>query len=254
VVFVAVVIDEAATVPTKLLNRLHAGSAVIEGPVVGTRSTRLKVLGPPLRGADWRAGDGPGNGADNHHRRGIFKIDGRSVISRRYAVDWMQVEADATFDGDPADTRSYHAYGEIVLAVADGRVVAARDGLPDNVPRHNGIFQPAVPMTMETVPGNTIVLDLGGGQFAHYLHLRPETIRVKTGDRVRRGEVLAQVGNSGDAREPHLHFELTTSRDFAIGEGVPYLIDRYSVSAGDIVGPREAELPLNGMIIDFSGR
>jgi murein DD-endopeptidase MepM/ murein hydrolase activator NlpD len=80
---------------------------------------------------------------------------------------------------------------------------------------------------LETIAGNTITLDLGGGQFAYYMHLEPGSVRVKVGDRVRRGQTLARVGCTGDAREPHLHFEVTNSSKPLSGEGVPYLIDRY---------------------------
>jgi len=133
--------------------------------------------------------------------------------------------------------RSYYSYGKTVLAVADGRVVTARDGLPDNIPGHGESFHPAVPISLETVAGNTITLDLGSGQFAYYMHLQPGSLRVKEGDRVRRGQVVARIGASGDAREPHLHFEVTTSSKLLAGEGVPYLIDRYrckSASDGPI--------------------
>jgi murein DD-endopeptidase MepM/ murein hydrolase activator NlpD len=184
------------------------------------------VLGPPVEGANWLAADGPSNDQDNHHRRGIF-IDSWAVISRRYAIDWKQIKNGAPFSGDPQDMRFYYAYGRAVLAVADGRVVTARDGLPDNVPGHGESFHPAVPITIETVAGNTITLDLGGGQFAYYMQLQPGSLRVKAGDRVRRGQVLARIGSSGDAREPHLHFEVTTSSKPLAGEGVPYVIDRY---------------------------
>ena len=140
-----------------------------------------------------------------------------------------------------------------MLAVAEGRVVTAKDGLPDNVPGHGDAFHPAVPITLETVAGNTITLDLGGGQFAYYMHLQPGSLRVKSGDRVRRGEVLARVGGSGDAREPHLHFEVTTSAKLLAGEGVPFLIDHYrGKSTSD--GPAELythELPLDHSVITF---
>jgi murein DD-endopeptidase MepM/ murein hydrolase activator NlpD len=140
-----------------------------------------------------------------------------------------------------------------VLAVADGRVLTARDGLLDNVPGHGDAFHPAVPITLETVAGNTITLDLGGGQFAHYMHLQPGSLRVNAGDRVRRGQVLARVGGSGDAREPHLHFEVTTSSKPLAGEGVPYLIDHYS-SKITSDGPAELhthELPLDKSVVTF---
>jgi murein DD-endopeptidase MepM/ murein hydrolase activator NlpD len=70
---------------------------------------------------------------------------------------------------------------------------------------------------METVAGNTVTLDLGGGEFAHYLHLRPGSLRVHTGDHVRRGQVIAQIGCSGDARGPHLHLQVTTLSSGIVG-------------------------------------
>jgi len=76
-------------------------------------------------------------------------FEGRPQISRRYAIDWMQVKNGALFSGDERDSRSYYSYGKDVLAVADGEVVSARDGLPDNVPGHNENFHPAIPITPE---------------------------------------------------------------------------------------------------------
>jgi murein DD-endopeptidase MepM/ murein hydrolase activator NlpD len=69
---------------------------------------------------------------------------------------------------------------------------------------------------------------------------------------VRRGQVLAKIGDSGDAREPHVHFQVQTSSDPLAGEGVPYLIDHYRVkSADDVWQTRTRELPLGGMMFDF---
>ena len=183
----------------------------------------------------------------------LSSLMGKPVDSRRFAIDWKQIKDGATFSGDARDVHSYYSYGKAVLAVADGRVVTARDGLPENIPGHGDAFHPAVPITLETVAGNTITLDLGGGQFAYYMHLQPGSLRVKAGDRVRRGQVLARIGASGDAREPHLHFEVTTSSKLLAGEGVPYLIDRYS-SKSTSDGPAELhthELPLDKSVVIF---
>ncbi len=253
IVFMSVVFDRGSHIPGKLFHRVTTSYAPEEGAVISTHHTDLHVLGPPVEGADWLADDGPSNDQDNHHRRGVVILDGQPVDSRRYAIDWKQTRDGASLSGDARDVRSYYSYGKTVLAVADGRVVTARDGFPDNVPGHGDAFHPAVPITLETVAGNTITLDLGGGQFAYYLHLQPGSLRVKAGDRVRRGEVLARVGDSGDAREPHLHFEVTTSSKLLAGEGVPYLIDRYDCN-GTCDGPGKAhthELPLDHSVVTF---
>ena len=252
VVFLWIALEHGAHVPNKLRHRVLTADFAAEGAVIGTHRTDLLVLGPPVRGSNWLASDGPSNDQDNHHRRGILVFEGRAQISRRYAIDWQQIENGATFSGDKRDNRSYHAYGKAVLAVADGRVVTVKDGLPDNVPGHNEGFRPAVPITPDTVAGNLIMLDLGGGQFAHYIHLQPGSLRVKAGDRVRRGQILGRIGNSGDAREPHLHFEVATASSLLAGEGVPYLIDQYQVkSANGAWQKHTRELPLGNMLIDF---
>ena len=227
-----------------------------EGAIISTHRTAMHVLGPPVEGADWLAEDGPSNDQDNHHRRGVVILNGLPVDSRRFAIDWKEVKDGAPSSGDARDAHSYYSYGKAVLAVADGRVVIARDGLPENIPGHGDAFHPAVPITLETVAGNTITLDLGGGQFAYYMHLQPGSLRVKAGDRVRRGQVLARIGASGDAREPHLHFEVTTSPKLLAGEGVPYLIDHYSSKATSD-GPAELhthELPLDKSVVIFEER
>ncbi len=251
IVLVSIALDQGSHVPARLLHRVVAAEGVMEGAVITTHHTTLRVLGPPLEGANWLAHEGPGG--DNHHRREMIILNGKAVISTRYAIDWNKVEkGDASF-GDEKNLHSYYGYGQPVVAVADGKIVSARDGLPDNVPAQGDAFQPSVPITMETWGGNTIVLDLGGGQFARYMHLQPGSLRVKSGDRVRRGQVLARVGSSGDSRGPHLHFEVTTSSKPG-GQGVPYVIDSYGGTSADghPMGQRKYELPLKNTLVVFA--
>lgn len=63
----------------------------------------------------------------------------------------------------------------------------------------------------------------------------------------------ARIGAPGDAREPHLHFEVTTSSRPLAGEGAPYVIGRYRYKrASD--GPVELhihELPLDNCVVIF---
>jgi len=251
VLFIWIAFDSGTIVPARLRHRMLMSNGAIEGAEIGTHHAELRVLGPPLNGSDWLARSGPSN--SSYHRRGILVFDGTAIIDRRYAIDWVRIRNGATFSGDEHSDRSYYAYGEPVLAVADGRVVSARDGILENLPAHEG-FRPAVPLTMETLAGNTITLDVGGSQFAYYMHLQRGSVSVKVGDRVRRGDVLARIGISGDAREPHLHFEVTNSPRLLVGEGVPYLIEQYTVISTDKTRQiRTRELPLGDMMIDFGG-
>jgi murein DD-endopeptidase MepM/ murein hydrolase activator NlpD len=179
----------------------------------------LVTIGPPLRGGGWLAANGPSD--TSAHRRSLLPVDGQATLAQRFAIDWVRVGDDgATFTGAPKENRSYHAYGAEALAVAEGTVTSIKDGIAENVPGDSR----AVPMTLETLTGNHVVLDLGHGRFALYAHLQPGSLRVKPGDHVRRGQVLGLVGNSGNSTEPHLHFHLMNASSPLGAEGIPYAL------------------------------
>lgn len=249
-VLVCLAIADGRAIPATLRHRVHLDGAVAEGPAIGTRHTQVKVLGPPVSGAGWIADNGLS--IHRHHRPGLFVAGGLAQISRRYAIDWKRRLDGEFLSGNARDVRAYHAYGQPVLAVADATVVRAVDGLPDNIPRTAEGFSPAVPITLDTVAGNAVVLDLGDGQFAYYAHLKPGSVAVKSGDRVRRGQVLGEIGNSGDARWPHLHFQVTDGPDILASEGLPFVIDRFRMRTGEGAWTtRTAAYPLDHDVIDF---
>jgi murein DD-endopeptidase MepM/ murein hydrolase activator NlpD len=240
----------AGDAPPLLSHRVHTDNGVAASQAIGTRHTEVRSFGPPVRGSNWSASSAPSN--DSHHRLGLLVVDGRAQIARRYAIDWLQLEGGAMFEGEQGDVRSYFAYDEQLLAVADGTVVTVIDGIPDNTPRTAAGFSTAVPMTADTISGNFIALDLGGGQFATYSHVQSGSLLVKEGDRVRRGQPLARIGNSGDARAPHLHFQVTTTPSVFAAEGVPYVIDEYRAKPPDGEWERRTnELPLRDLLVDF---
>jgi hypothetical protein len=255
VLFMEVTLDSKAHMPRTLRHRVFGVDSSIEGAVIGTHHTVLKVLEPPVHGAEWHASDGPSNDRDNHHRRGLLVLDGHPSISRRFAFDWFLKKDSHTYKGDLHDPHSHHSYDQPVFAVAKGTVVSTRDGRPDNVPGFYPDFSPPADLSLDTATGNVVILDLGGGLFAHYNHLQPGTLRVKPGDRVASGQQLARIGTSGDSNVPHLHFEVTTSPRQFVGEGVPYVIDRFRAKTPD--GAWQAytrELPVRNMMVDFGPR
>ena len=58
-------------------------------------------------------------------------------------------------------------------------------------------------------PNNRVVIDHGDGTRASYLHLRKGGARVAVGQKVARGDILAENGNVGRSLLPHLHFHVT---------------------------------------------
>ena len=204
---------------------------------------------PPLRGDNWLAGNGPSNSSG--HRRALIPIDGRARIAQRFAIDWVRLNADGrTFTGDAKNNKNYRAYGSDALAVADGTVTEVKDGIPENVPGENSR---AVPITLETVGGNHVILDIGHGRYAFYAHLQPGSLKVKLGDHVKRGQVLGLVGNSGNSTEPHLHFHLSDGNSPLGSEGIPYALESYDTKpkADAPATKHKMEIPAENEIVTF---
>jgi murein DD-endopeptidase MepM/ murein hydrolase activator NlpD len=176
-----------------------------------------------LRGDGWLAAGGPSN--TSFHRRAIMALDGKARIPQRFATDWSQLGEDGSpFHGERANT-NFYAYGAEVLAVANGVVAEVKDGIPENLTADDS----AVPLTLETAGGNFVILDLGKGNFAMYSHLKPQSVRVRPGEKVRRGQVIGRLGNSGHSKGPHLHFQVTDGRSPFASEGVPYVFEAFEV-------------------------
>jgi hypothetical protein len=250
IVFLLVQSQEHAPVPDRLRHRLVIGGATVEAATISTHHEKVRVIGPPLQGGPWVAGSGPGN--DSHHRRQIVLLDGSVNLSSRFAIDWMRLKNSKESSGDEQDNRSFFSYDQPVLAVSDAKVVSARDDIPENIPGHFGKGKIAVPISYDTIYGNMIVLDLGNRQFAYYGHLKPGSVQVKEGDHVRRGQVIARIGNTGSSFAPHLHFEITTSSSALKGEGLPYALDSYTETTKDgAAEKRMHELPLDGTLVTF---
>ena len=188
----------------------------VDGAVVPVVQEPVPVLAAPLRGSLWIAFNALSS-AD--HRRSLNAVDGRERIAQRFAIDWMQLGPDRRlFHSDAKSNANYYDYGAEVLAVADGRISDVKDDLPEN----NGSSERSSrSITIDNVVGNYVILDLGHGRFALYAHLQPGSLKVKVGDRVSAGQVLARLGNSGNSDAPHLHFQLMDSNSPLGSEGIP---------------------------------
>jgi murein DD-endopeptidase MepM/ murein hydrolase activator NlpD len=173
-----------------------------ESMVVPRSRTPMQL---PFRG-EWYVFGGGDNEKVNPHV---------AASGQRRAADIIIKGADDLSHKDTGHrNEDYFVYGKQILAAAAGTVVTAIDGVPDNEP---GSMNPLCAV------GNCLIIDQGSKEYAVYAHLKPDSLRVHRGDKVRKGQVLALCGNSGNSSEPHLHFHLQDNGVLQDGAGItPY--------------------------------
>jgi murein DD-endopeptidase MepM/ murein hydrolase activator NlpD len=194
----------------------------------------------PLRGI-WYAGVGP-----------TFHTGHRWGVPEEFAFDIARIGASGTtHSGDGSRFTDYYAYGAEVLAAADGKVVAASDGLKEDASamRKPGETQEAYMQRLmanqavrleggvPAVAGNHIVIDHGGGEYSLYAHLQPGSLRVHAGDAVKQGQVIGKLGSSGNSTEPHLHFQVCDRPDPLMCAGIPVQFSNIELPWADMPRP-----------------
>ncbi len=160
------------------------------------------------------------------HQGARFLTEGRVNYPQRFAIDWTLVDDNGSFaKNDTKKNENWKTYGIELIAVADGKVVGIKDGIIENEPLSEKM---AVRITRETIGGNYVIIDIGNDLYAFYGHLIPNSLTVKIGDTVKKGQVIGLLGNSGNSDAPHLHFHLETkSNTYFGGEGIPFHIDKF---------------------------
>ena len=147
------------------------------------------ALDPPLCG-EWAMLAGGRSSLVSHHYPQAHVRD---------AVDFVRLVDGRSHDGDARRAESWYGFGEPVLAPADGTVVGVLDLAPD---------EPISAIGQTPSEGNHVVLDIGAGRYAVLAHLRQGSVRVSAGERVRHGQQIAAIGDSGDSLAPHLHLQV----------------------------------------------
>lgn len=174
-------------------------------------------------------------------------------IGQEFAYDLVKVDEEGNSGkGDETKPESYYAYGQNVLAPADGNVYETRDEIDDTPMAQLADDDPAVVnkklVAYQTVlrkrygvrgtDGNYIIMDHGNSEYSVFDHLKKGSLRVKRGDKVKRGQIIAQVGQSGLSTEPHLHYEVVSDPDPLKQRGLPVFF--YELE--DEEGPKQLRL------------
>ncbi|MTD12597.1 peptidoglycan DD-metalloendopeptidase family protein [Nakamurella sp. YIM 132087] len=267
--------DAAGSVPTSIVHRITAtfgdfdpnqgdfalnnfpGRITQTGGAVSVGTGAPEVVAPPLAGPDWVAVNACCELSP--HRGAMLPLDGRINGAERYAVDFAKFDltaepivdlekgTQASFSGDPDKNESYFAFGQPILAVADAEVVTVVQDLPEAPPH---VFLQG--LGVGELGGNHVVLKLRDGVYAFYGHLKTGSVTVAVGDRVQVGEQIAELGNSGNTSEAHLHFHLMNGPLPLTATNLPWVIDSFTWD-GDVTpeklltataGERTDELPL----------
>nr|AEH59030.1 peptidase [Lysobacter sp. ATCC 53042] len=260
-------LDLPAAAPRALRHKVEfsvpgAEPGQVEGAQLVPRPAPTLQLAPPLRGGPWAAIYAPQ--WPRGHRRVFYTLDGRARLPGRYAIDFVRVDAQGrTTRGDADIAANALGYGEPVLAVADGTIAAARDGIAEN----ERVSQ-QTRNDFDRAAGNYVSLALGDGRYAVYEHLRPGSVKVKPGQRVRRGQPIGELGFTGDSTGPHLHFHVADAAVPLLGEGVGYGFDGFRLlgyypgakglgerpwqpRADGVAAERRNELPEASSVIEF---
>ncbi|MCS5708105.1 M23 family metallopeptidase [Candidatus Berkiella cookevillensis] len=199
------------------------------------------VISAPLEGKNWLAING-------WHRRAMMPINGKLFLAQRYALDYIQLDDNhKLFQSMPLENAKYFGYNQPILAVADGLVIEAVDEFSDQVP---GKFPTDI--TLQTVNGNYVLLDIGGGNYAYYAHIKPGSVEVKKGQTLKKGQVIGKVGNTGNSSAPHLHFHIIDSTSPLGSNGVPFVFENLTVigHAKDVESVEQSEA--TGVVADMT--
>jgi hypothetical protein len=225
--------------PTRLSNAIHytlpagaklragIGSTTVNGPILPTTRRAPVVIAPPLRGTGWLAGNGCCD-PSSAHRSLLLSASGTYVTPEMFALDWTKVVNGALFRGNGSQLSDYFAFGASVHAVANGTVVETMINRPEAPLNESATGNPTVKKSQD-FGGNHVIEKIGPGLYAAYEHLQTGSVMVKPGQRLRTGEPIAKLGNTGNTQLPHLHFGIQDTPDILTSNSLPFEIDHYAV-------------------------
>lgn len=172
--------------------------------------TRFQYYSPEINLYTYKSSTDRNTG--NHYFPVSLPFWGEWIVSQGYngkythngewnsAIDFVLVDnMNKTCKISSDSCENYYCYNKPVIAPADGIVMEITDHIIDNEPgKINSINN----------WGNTIIIRHSDNLYSQLSHLSPGSFRVKKGDFVNQGEIIALTGNSGRSPEPHLHFQL----------------------------------------------
>ena len=191
----------------------------------------------------WLVQNSPANRVPSH---------GTTLWATSYAIDFVPVDdaggsAPITLASlaRPESPEHFPGFGRPVLSPIEGLVLATHDIEPDHR-AYRGLPSFAYALTQRrrakagwvALAGNHVFIE-GGGVVVALCHLQQASVKVRPGERVHAGDVLALCGNSGNSTEPHVHIQAIDSPDIAHANGVALTFRGALPRNGQVVGVAE---------------
>lgn len=156
------------------------------------------------------------------------------------ALDFIIVDNELkTYDQFAISPDNFYCYGKPVLAPADGFVQQVEDYIEDNE---------VGKINQKQNWGNSIVIKHAEGLYTKMSHLRKNSFKVKAGDYVRQGDMVAACGNSGRSPEPHLHFQVQLT-PYIGSKTFAYPLALYVSESNGVTGIKEFTIPAETDIV-----
>lgn len=150
-----------------------------------------------------------------------------SIPTQRYAYDFIILDEEGkSYSSDATNVKDYYCYNQPILSPADGIVVEVVNKAEDSMIFGNGKFYSKA----KHIAGNYIVIKHDEHEYSTFAHLKKDSIIVKLGDKVKKGQIIGNCGNTGNSTEPHLHFQLQNNKSFYNSFGLPILFENIKLS------------------------
>jgi murein DD-endopeptidase MepM/ murein hydrolase activator NlpD len=163
----------------------------------------------------------------------------RWMFQTEFGIDFLKLdEKGSPYKTDGKSPEDYYAFGQPVLAAADGVVTIVINDAVQNWAAwlqregesQEQFYQRSEKYQLEAmkkdlyraVTGNLVVIEHAGGEFSGYAHLKRGSVHVKVGDKVKQGQQIAEVGDTGDYYMAHLHFQISDRPDVIKGRSLPF--------------------------------
>lgn len=172
--------------------------------------TKTKLI-LPFRGT-WMVSNGGRTVETNNHMK---FADGDGPKNQLFAYDFRRGHT-----GNGEKLEEYDVFGEDVFAPGDGVVIQIIDGAMDVLPgeRDRGVGV-----------GNMVIIDHQNSEYSLLCHFKYNSIKVKIGDHVNKGDLLGFCGNTGNTSEPHIHYNLQDGPRMHTAKALPAQFERIIV-------------------------